>query len=164
MHNIFRCILVVLMTVVCCMQASAQTYKSANVYFYCKSGQSYGVGKQCWFLIIDDGNVYDSTVTTSCIMSRDEAINKVNTAIRNCRYGRNVYSYNSSLSTSKYDVYSRKEQGSIGITAGTYHIAIASDKSHMLRWRQGRENDRGTYTFFDSEEIIPKPIDNSFLE
>lgn len=148
----------------CSLNIVAQTYSSSNVYFFCKAGQPYGIGKQAWFLIIEDGKVYDSTVTTYSSLSRSEAINKVNKAIKNCRYGGNVYSYNSTLSTSKYDVYSKVEQGSIGITAGTYHIAIASDKSHILRWRQGHENERGTYLFFDAEEIIPKPIDNSFLE
>lgn len=156
-------LLLTFLTLFCCLGANAQTYDSSNVYFYCKNGQ-YGVGKQVWFFIIDGDKVYDSTVTTNSLMSRNEAIDKVNKAIRNCRYGEDGYSYNPSLSTSKYKVYSKVEKGGIGRYAGTFNIAVALDKSHILRWRKGYENERNTYQIFDPEEIIPKPIDNSFLE
>ncbi len=72
-----------------------------------------------------------------------------------------TYAYNSSMSTSKREVY-KSVSSSFGMTVICY-IAVAHDKSSIIMWSGDNVNQKKTYVRIDKDDLRPEAINYDFL-
>lgn len=160
------------------MGIKAQRYDDSNVHYYLPVGYSvedvgntrhpYGSASMLYVtVIIERGNsiYYSSTGNwiSSIKRNRDRCINSINQGIRNSF---SIGSYNSSQSTSKYDVYSKSVPSSFWGSGYTRYNAISKDYKEYITWddRSGADK-RERYYEIDINELLPKSVENyDFLE
>ena len=103
----------------------AQSYDDSNVHYYLPVGYSvedvgktrhpYSTASMLYVTVIIErgNNIYCSNTgnwTSTIKRNRDKCISSINSGIR---YASNIGSYNSRLSTSKYEVYSKSVPSSM---------------------------------------------------
>lgn len=95
--------------------------------------------------------------------NRDKCISSINSGIRNAS---NIGSYNSRLSTSKYEVYSKSVPSSMWGSGYTRYNAISKDYKEYITWDDSSGADkRKRYYEIDINELLPKSVENyDFLE
>lgn len=156
--------------------ASAQTYTSSNVYYFVPIGftaqdigevvtepnqSPHGLGA---YIIVDTGNgqIRKSLGPNNKRLSRDQLINSYNKSVRG-QSGSLTYSFESSLSNYKRNVYKRVVSSSMWGPGTIYYIAISKDWSSYIEWEEGRENRRVEYNRINISDAIPEAPNHDFL-
>lgn len=157
--------------------ANAQTYTSSNVYYFVPVGfTAQDVGEVVTepnhasphalgaYIIVDTGNgqIRTSLGPNNKRLSRDQIINGYNRSVRG-QSGFLTYSYDSSLSNYKRNVYKRVVSSSMWGPGTIYYIAISKDWSSYVEWEEGRENRRVEYNRINIVDAIPEAPNHDFL-
>ena len=157
---------------------NAQKYNDSNVHYYLPIGYSvedvgntrhpYSSASMLYVtVIVERGNSIYSFCTGNFVSSiknnRDKYISSINRGIRNAY---SCGSYNSRLSTSKYDVYSKSIPSSMWGSGYTRYNAISKDYKEYIEWNDNRGADkRNRYYEVDVNDLLPKSVENyDFLE
>ncbi len=157
---------------------NAQKYNDSNVHYYLPVGYSvedigkishpYSSASMLYVtVIIERGNKIYSTTTGNLVSSITRNREKYITSIERCLRSASLRgSYNSSLSTSKYEVYSENIPSSMFGSGFTRYSAISKDYKEFIQWddKYGIDN-RQRYYEFDIETLLPKSAESyDFLE
>lgn len=156
----------------------AQSYDDSNVHYYLPVGYSvedvgntrhpYSTASMLYVTVIIErgNNIYCSNTgnwSFEIKRNRDKCISSINSGIRNAS---NIGSYNSRLSTSKYEVYSKSVPSSMWGSGYTRYNAISKDYKEYITWDDSSGADkRKRYYEIDINELLPKSVENyDFLE
>lgn len=157
--------------------ANAQTYTSSNVYYFMPVGfTAQDIGEVATepnqtsphalgaYIIVDVGNgkIRKSLGPNNKRLSRDQIINNYNRSVRG-QSGSFTYSYDSSLSNYKRNVYKRTVSSSMWGPGTVYYIAISNDWSSYVEWEEGKEGRRVEYHRINVEDAIPQAPNRDFL-
>lgn len=151
---------------------NAQNYNDSNVHYYMPVGYSpEDIGKVYAPVtpIIERGSSIYSFYLSGIWSSeakhdRDRCIRGINKNIRTSSIS--LGSYNSKVSTSKYDVYSESYPSDMFGSGFTRYHAISKDHKELIRWddRDGADK-RKRYYEVDINDILPKSVESyDFLE
>ncbi len=153
----------------------AQKYNDNNVHYYLPVGYSVEDVNKTSFqsgllyvtIIIERGNSIYSATTGNLISAiarnREKYITSIERTLRNASLRG---SYNSKLSTSKYEVYSKNIPSSMFGSGFTSHDAISKDYKELIHWddKYGADK-RMRYYEIDIETLLPKSAESyDFLE
>lgn len=153
----------------------AQIY-SSEACFYLEAGKDIE-SNSGWRVVYFKGTTANECGSISLVSIKNELKNDRNyfeNKLKNAVHKQNgfVYHYNSSMSTTKREVYQKVEPSSQYYWGGpiyagyTQYFAFSKDKSSLITWREQNDkiSDKHEYIRIDKSELLPKAINRDFLE
>lgn len=154
----------------------SQNYNATNVHYYLAVGYSIEdidvvqdpyasasiLSIRC--IIIRGNSIYSAEAgpyTASIKRNRQKYIDAIEGSLRRAPL---KHSYDNSLSTSKFRVYTRNIPASMWGPATAVHYAIQRNFKQLIYWEDGYEDKKQLYYEIDIEDVLPKNANLDFLE